>query len=71
MIYTAKQTTPEIIEGQYELFVEEKATSVDGEEVIILKSIGQHSLADLENQKKGLLNSISEIDAKIEAIKSL
>jgi len=68
----AKQINQEVVDnGQYELFTTETVQDVDGNEVVIPRSIGQYSLAQLEQEKANYLLAIASVDEKISAIESL
>lgn len=71
----AKQLQETTIEGTYELFDEVKATTTDGKEVVVLQSVGRHSLAQLETDKRiteeNAAERLASLQAKIDAIKAL
>lgn len=68
----AKQINQEVVDnGYYELFTRETVKDVEDNEVIIPRSIGQYSLAQLEQEKENYLNAIKSVDEKITAINNL
>lgn len=72
MTLIAKQVNQEVVDnGYYELFTQETIKDINGVEVVIPRSIGQYSIAQLEQEKTNLQNAIASVDEKIEAINSL
>ena len=72
MTIIAKQINQEVVDnGYYELFTTETVKDIDGNEVVIPRSIGQYSLAQLEQEKENYLNAIKSVDEKITAINNL
>lgn len=68
----AKQINQEVVDnGYYELFTQETVKDIDGNDVVIPRSIGQYSLAQLEQEKANYLTAIEGVDEKIAAINSL
>lgn len=68
----AKQINQEVVDnGYYELFTQETVKDIEGNDVIIPRSIGQYSLAQLEQEKANYQNAIASVDEKISAIESL
>lgn len=68
----AKQINQEVVDnGYYELFIQETVKDINDNEVVIPRSIGQYSLAQLEQEKASYQNAIISIDEKIEAINNL
>ena len=68
----AKRINQEVVDnGYYELFTEETVKDINDVEVTIPRSIGQYSLAQLEQEKANYLTEIAIIDEKISAIESL
>ncbi len=53
---------------RYELFTNETTKDVNGEDVIIPKSIGKYSLAQLERMKAEAQGLVNSAQAKIDAI---
>jgi len=71
MSYTAKLATETVAQDEFELFTTETATTADGTEVEILKSLGRFRTDQLEAQKANLLNQIAELDEKLAAIEAI
>lgn len=68
----AKQINQEVVDnGYYELFTQETVKDIEDNDVIIPRSIGQYSLAQLEQEKENYLNAIESVDEKIAAINSI
>lgn len=68
----AKQINQEVINnGYYELFTEETVKDIEGNDVTIPRSIGQYSIAQLEQEKANYLSAIEGVDEKINAINNL
>ena len=72
----AKQINQEVVDnGYYELFTTETVKDIDGNEVVIPRSIGQYSLAQLEQEKANAIYNhetyIAGLDEKINAINNL
>jgi len=68
----AKQVQTEQVNNEFfELFVPQEAKDIEGNSVTIAQSIGQYSLAQLEQEKQALLSSLSNIEDKIAAINEL
>ena len=72
MNYIAKKQNQEQAASEYyELFTTETTQDVNGNEVVIPRSIGHYSVAQLESEKASYQNQIAEIDNKISAIEAL
>lgn len=72
MNYIVKQVNQEVANNDYyELFTTETIKDIDGNEVVVPRSVGQFSISQLENEKLNLQNAITEIDNKISAINGL
>lgn len=72
MTIIAKQINQEVVDnGYYELFTTETVKDINGNEVVIPRSIGQYSLAQLEQEKAQYLSQITNIEEKINAINNL
>ena len=68
----AKQINQEVVDnGYYELFTQETVKDIEGNDVIIPRSIGQYSISQLENEKKNYQDAILSVDEKIAAINNL
>ncbi|GAB1444177.1 hypothetical protein MASR2M39_30230 [Ignavibacteriales bacterium] len=68
----AKQVQNEQVNNEYfELFIPQEAKDIEGNPVTIAQSIGQFSLAQLEQEKQALLSALSNIEDKIAAINEL
>jgi len=70
MSIIAKQITnqPIIDSDIYELYVNETVKDINDNDVVIPKSIGRYSIADLNNQKNYFTSEITKIDEKLAAI---
>lgn len=55
----------------FELFTEETVKDINDVDVVIPRSIGHYSLAQLEAEKQNYLNAITSVEEKISAIESL
>lgn len=66
----AGTTTPIDIPDVYEIFCEETIRDVNGKNVTIPKSLGQHILENLEDQRIFLEEQLQETIDKINAIKA-
>ena len=70
MDYIVKPANQQVETNEYfELFVIDTIKDVNDNEVQVARSIGQYSVAQLENEKAMLETQIDEIDKKLEAIK--
>jgi hypothetical protein len=72
----AKPINQEVVDnGYYELFTTEILKDIDGNEVEIPRSIGQYSLAQLEQEKSNAITNhetyIESLNEKITAINNL
>jgi len=72
MSLIAKQINQEVVDNDYfELFTIETVKDIDGNDVTIPRSIGQYSLAQLEQEKQSYLTAIASIEEKETAINNL
>ena len=69
--YVAKTVSAQVSNDQYELFVNETVTDVDGKEVVIPRSQGVFTETQLEAQKANYQSRIDEVDAKLSAIAAI
>ena len=68
----AKAINQEVVDnGYYELFTQETVKDIEGNDVIIPRSIGQYSLSQLEQEKKNYQDAILSVEEKISAINNL
>jgi hypothetical protein len=60
-----------IQEERFELFAPETLKDVNGKTVTVPRSVGFHTVAQLEKHKANLLEQIADIDEKLATIKTL
>lgn len=58
-------------EERFELFASETLKDVNGKTVTVPRSIGFHTVTQLEKHKANLLEQIADIDEKLGTIKTL
>ena len=71
MTYTAKQAVADVDTSSYELFTTESAVDTDDKAITIKKSLGRHTVEQLNARKKSLQDQIDDVDEKLAAIESI
>ena len=69
-MYIVKKQT-ENNEQFYDFFIQKTVSDVNENQVVILEKIGSYNLFELENEKQFILNQLSQLQEKIDAINNI